>query len=115
MNVHYHPVKANVVADALSRMRIGSTTHVDDEKKQLVRDLYRLARLGVRLVDSTSGSVSVHPSSESSLVVEVKQGQHLDPVLMELKDTMLVKMNVSFGLGDDDILRYQDCLCIRCG
>ena len=33
MNVHYHPVKANVVADALSRMRIGSTTHVDDEKK----------------------------------------------------------------------------------
>ena len=26
---------------------------------------------------------------------------------------MLVKMNVSFALGDDDILRYQDRLCLR--
>ena len=26
---------------------------------------------------------------------------------MELKDSVLVKMNESFALGDDDILRYQ--------
>ena len=32
MNVHYHPGKANVVHDALSRMSMGSTTHVYDEK-----------------------------------------------------------------------------------
>ena len=66
----------------------------------------------MRLVDSTSGGVSVHPSSESSLVVEVKQGQHLDPVLMELKDSVLIKMNESFALGGDDILLYQDRLCV---
>ena len=36
MNVHYHPGKANVVHDALSRMSMGSTTHVEDEKKDLV-------------------------------------------------------------------------------
>ena len=47
----------------------------------------------MRLGYSTSGGVSVHPSSESSLVVKVKEGQHLDPVLMELKDSVLVKMN----------------------
>ena len=39
-----------------------STAHVEDE------------RLGERLVDSTSGGVSVHSSSESSTVVEVKEG-----------------------------------------
>ena len=33
MNVHYHPGKANVVAVYLSRMTIGSRTHVDDGKK----------------------------------------------------------------------------------
>ena len=40
----------------------------------------------MRLVDSTSGVVLVCPSSESSLVVDVKEGLHFDPVLMELKD-----------------------------
>ena len=83
MNVHYHPGNANVVADVLSRMSMVSTAHVEDE------------RLGERLVDSTSGGVSVHSSSESSTVVEVKEGQHLDPMLMELKDSVLVKMNES--------------------
>ena len=31
---------------------------------------------------------------------------------MELKDLMLVKMNESFALGGDNILRYLDRLCI---
>ncbi|XP_069144454.1 uncharacterized protein [Solanum lycopersicum] len=81
--------KATIVADALRRMRMGSTTHVEDRKKDLVKDVHRLARLGMRLVDSTSGGVSLHPRSESSLVVEVKKGQHFDPVLMELKDLII--------------------------
>ena len=73
---------------------MGSTIHVEDEKKELAKYVHRLATLGVRLVDFTSGSVSAHPSSESSLVVEVKKGQQLDPVLMELKYSALIKMNV---------------------
>ena len=55
MKVHDHPGKANVVVDALSRMSMGSTTHIEDEKKKLAKEVHRLARLGVRLVDSTSG------------------------------------------------------------
>ena len=106
MNVHYHPGKANIVVDALSRMSMRSTSYVEDGKKKLVKDVHRLSRLGVWLVGSTSGGVSVHPSYESSLVVEVKKGQHLDPVLMELKDLMSLKMNESFALGGDGILRY---------
>ena len=77
------------------------------------KKVHKLARLGVRLVDFTSGGVSIHPSSESSLVIKVKKGQHLDPVLMELKDSMLFKMNESFDLGGDGILRYQDRMCVR--
>ena len=73
MNVHYHPGKAKIIVDALNRMSIGSTAHVEDGKKDLMKDIHRLTRLGVRLVYSTSGGVSVHPSSESSLVVEVRR------------------------------------------
>ena len=31
---------------------------------------------------------------------------------MELKDSVLLKVNESFALGGDDILRYQDRLCV---
>ena len=62
----------------------------------------------MRFIDSTNNGVSVHRSSESSLVVLVKEGQHLDFMLMELKDSVFVKMNEYFTLGDDSILRYQD-------
>ena len=37
MNVHYHPGYSNIVADALSRMSMGSTTHIEDEKKELAK------------------------------------------------------------------------------
>ena len=33
-------------------------------------------------------------------------------MLMDLKDSVLVKMNEFFALGGDNILRYQDRLCI---
>ena len=31
---------------------------------------------------------------------------------MELKDSVLLKMNESFALGDDGMLRYKDLLCV---
>ena len=63
-----------------------SIAHVEDDKKELVKDVHRLSRLVIWLVDSSSRSVSVHPSSASSLVVEVKEGQHHDLLFIELKD-----------------------------
>ena len=71
MSVLYHPGKANVVTGALSRMNIGSVSHVEEGKKELVRHVHKLARLGVRFEDSLKGDFMVHHNSESSLVVEV--------------------------------------------
>ena len=52
MTILYHPDKANVVADALSRMTMGSVAHIPNDKKELVKEVDRLAWLGVRLEDS---------------------------------------------------------------
>ena len=59
MSVLYHPSKANVVADALSRLSMNSVSHVEDEKNELVREVHHLARLGVRLIESSDGSVTI--------------------------------------------------------
>ena len=72
MSVLYHSSKANVVADALIHITMGSVFHVKECKKDLVKDVHILARLGVRLEDSLNGGFVVHHNSESSLVVEVK-------------------------------------------
>ena len=47
MSLHYHPGKANVVADALSRLSMGSLSHVEEGKKEMVKDIHRLTNLGV--------------------------------------------------------------------
>lgn len=46
MNFLYHPIKANVVEDALSQMSMGSVAFIEDEKKELVCDVHRLTQLG---------------------------------------------------------------------
>ena len=76
MSVLYHPGKANVVGDSLCHMT--SASHIDEAKKDLVKEVYRLDRLGVRLEGSKNGGAIVHHNSESSLMVEVKSKQHLD-------------------------------------
>ena len=53
MSILYHSCKANVVVDYLSMLSMGSTAHIEEEKKYLANDLHKLACLGVRLMDST--------------------------------------------------------------
>ena len=65
MSVLYHPDKANVVADALSHMTMGSVSHLDEAKKDLVREVHKLARLGMMLESSPCGGAIVHYNFES--------------------------------------------------
>ena len=47
MTMLYHPNKANVVVEVLSRLFMGSVVHVDEEREELVKDIDQLVRLGV--------------------------------------------------------------------
>ncbi|KAH0661397.1 hypothetical protein KY284_026328 [Solanum tuberosum] len=89
--------KANVVDDALSRISMGSTAHVKEEKRDLAKDVHRLALLRVRLMDSTKRGVVVMNGVESSLVSEANV--HKQKVL-------------AFEPGGDGVLRYQGRLCV---
>ena len=46
MSVLYHPGKAIIVENVLSRITIGSVSHINEAKKDLVKNVHRLARLG---------------------------------------------------------------------
>ena len=53
MSSHYHPIKANIVVDALRKLSVSTNAHLKEEKKELGKDVFRLACLGVRLMDFT--------------------------------------------------------------
>lgn len=46
----YHHVKANVVVDALCRLFMDSIAHIKEEKKEVAKDIQRLAHLGILLM-----------------------------------------------------------------
>ena len=72
----------------------------------------RLARLVVRFEDSPNGGIVVHNNCESSLVVDVKFKQQHDPILIELKESVLGNLNELFLQGEDGVLRCQRRLCV---
>ena len=58
ISLHYHPGKTNMVGDAHSRLSIRSLAYVEKEKWELVKDINRLAKLKVHLLDfENSGMV----------------------------------------------------------
>ena len=81
-----------MVVDDLSRMTMGSVSHVEEAKKEIVKDVHRLDKLGVRLEDFPKGGFMVHHNSERSLAVEVKSKQHLDEPLMGVRSRFLLSL-----------------------
>ena len=108
----YHLGKANVVVDSLSRVSMGSVSHVVEGKKNSAHDVHHLARLGVRLFDSAEGSIVVQSSFESFLVSKVKEKQYLDSSLVRLTESVKDKKVEVFSQGGDGVLRLQGRLCV---
>ena len=104
MSVLYYPGKANVVADALNTLSIGSVAHVDDNKKNLAQEVHHLTRLGICLVNIDEGDIWVQSSSESSLVSKVKEKQDWDPNFVKLKESVQDQKIEVFSQGRDSVL-----------
>ena len=112
MNVHYHPSKENIVADSLCRSSMGSVAHVEEERMELVKYVHRLARQGVLLQSISNSGVIVQNGAESSLVVEVKEKQGSDPILLILKNVVHNQRVEVFSHGGDGVLLYKGRLCV---
>ncbi|XP_070024868.1 uncharacterized protein [Nicotiana sylvestris] len=81
-------------------------------RQGLTKELHQLANMRIKLLDSDDGGVTVHNTSESSLVAEVKARQYEDPALVRFRESIQQSKITAFEIGEDGALRYQGQLCV---
>ncbi|XP_070034814.1 uncharacterized protein [Nicotiana tomentosiformis] len=92
---------------------MGSLAHLEAYQRPLAKEVHRLASLGFSLADSIEGGVIVQNMAKSSLIVEVKEKQYNDPLLVQLKEGIHKQKTMAFSLGmDNGTLRYQGRPCV---
>ncbi|XP_070049305.1 uncharacterized protein [Nicotiana tomentosiformis] len=92
---------------------MGSLAHLKAHQRLLAKEVHRLASFGVRLADSSEEGVIVQNRAELSLVVEVKENQYDDPLLLQLKEGIHKHKTIDFSLGTyDGTLSYQGQLFV---
>ena len=105
----YHPSKANVVVDALSRKSYGSVSTLRSKQTQFFYDLkalqsqFQVLEPRVLLANFTV---------QIDLIWRIKSSQKDDPELVAIMDKVRKGVNSNFVLMDDDTLKFKDRLCI---
>ena len=119
-SIIYHPGKANVVVDALSRKSAGSLAHISTERRPIIKELYELIDQGLQLkvtkkcilaqfrvrsvyLDRVKAAQRRDPQLQK-IMVEVQQGQSRDFVI-DNKGTL--HLGTRLSMPDADELRKE--------
>ena len=107
--INYHPDKANVVADALSRKHSSISTALLTIQKEIILDLEMMEiEVGMDHSEAYLASLSVQPTS----VEKIKLSQANDSHLKKTMDEVQSGKKSEFSISEDDVLRFGSRLCV---
>ena len=109
LTISYHPGKANVVADALSRKSAGNLAALLTTQKHILEDLRKM-RIEVRFheVEAHLANLRVQPT----LIERIKIAQSNDPQLQKIRDLINLGSQSKFCIHEDGSLRFGNQLCV---
>ncbi|XP_050222497.1 uncharacterized protein LOC126672585 [Mercurialis annua] len=109
--IQYHPGKANVVVDALSRNSAGSLAHTLVEKRPMIREVHSLFDQGVQLKVSYLGSLLAQMTIKPTLNDQIKELQTTDPQLKHVTAEVQNGMNSEYNIKGG-ILKFGTRVCV---
>ena len=104
-DIHYHPGKANKVADALSRKSVASLRSLQDLPKELRQEIEDFE---LRLVEGRLAALQIRPLVLDQIKEEQRKDKQLAPKLQEYWNCE----EGEFQIGKDGILRCNDRICV---
>ena len=107
--IEYHPRKANVVADALSRKSTGSISHL---KAVYLPRLVELRSLGVRLELTDTGALLATFHIRPVLIDKIRELQTQDQTVIKLKREAESGQLKGFSVLEDGTLMMGHRLCV---
>jgi hypothetical protein len=106
LGINYHPGKANVVADALSRRSHVSQLVVDSMTFELCEEF---DKLNPRIVANTE---AMEMEVGSSLLQKIRGGQLEDEKVQEIKRNIKEEKSPGFSEDDEGVLWYKGRICL---
>jgi hypothetical protein len=106
LGISYHPGKANVVADALSRRAHVSQLVVDSMPFELCEELDKLS---LRIIANTE---AMEMDVGSSLLQEIRRGQLEDDKVQEIKCNIKEEKSPGFSEDDEGVWWYKGRICV---
>jgi hypothetical protein len=106
LGINYHPDKANVVADALSRR---SHLNILATRELLPKFYKEFEKLNLGWVSNTE---LVEMEVNSILEQNIRKGQLEDAKIQEIKERIKEDKAPGFNVDDQGTLWYKKCLCV---
>ena len=110
----YHPGKANVVADALSRKAgsMGSLAHLQVSRRPLARKVQTLANDLMRLEVNEKGGLLACVEARSSFLDKIKGKQFDDEKLSRIQDKVFRGEAKEAQIDEEGVLRIKGRVCV---